>query len=193
MTDTRTRRLALLAGAVVVVASACATPAAPVGSALAHPVAARSAGRPSAARTATDPGPAVVRAVHVPGTDPVSGLVLVAPDRPAPVSLAEVLAHCGSPGLSCLDRHPDGVLARASSPNGPATINPDGSTTPELNRTLVWILSWYGVGCVPSLPIPAPGTTTRPVPENGVCTVRVVVDADSGRRLYEAWTSHLGA
>lgn len=169
----------VLVGAAVLAPSSCAAgPGRPA------PGDTRASPRPPSTAPTGSPG---LHRLRVPGTDPVTGLVLAAPTAVPRVSLAAVLTRCGTAGAGCVDRHPDAVLARASSPGGPATLHPDGPVTPDLDLTPVWVLSWYGVRCRPVGPAPGPAVTTAPPgPPERRCTVRVVVDARTGRQVVEA-------
>lgn len=78
------------------------------------------------------------------------------PRRPWTVTLAV----CGHNGDGCGDRghRPTVTLARATSPQA-GTARPDGSIDPLMDATLVYVLHWTGMMCLPVGP-----STTQPPP-----------------------------
>ncbi len=68
---------------------------------------------------------------------------------------------CGHNGDGCGDRghRPTVTLARATSPQA-GTARPDGSIDPLMDATLVYVLHWTGMMCLPVGPLHYPATAT---------------------------------
>ena len=102
------------------------------------------------------------------------------PRKPWTVSLAV----CRDSRSRCVEQGhaPTITLARATSPHA-GTSRRDGSVKPSMDATLVYVVHWTGLRCMPAGPGPAPGTTrTQRTPSP--CDALRFVDADTGTELY---------
>lgn len=130
---------------------------------------------------ATYAGPLTTTVVYDHG-----GIALGPPSgtRSAAVSWSEAYTtNCMSGDAICdIDKGPTIVLAVATV-TGAGQAQPDGSLTPLVKDTLVYVLTWTDVSCRASGPVPSPGGTADPRPDDS-CTVVNLVDAGTGKVLY---------
>lgn len=94
---------------------------------------------------------------------------------------------CGHNGDGCGDRghRPTVTLARATSPQA-GTARPDGSIDPLMDATLVYVLHWTGMMCLPVGPLHYPPTATGTPATPAPCDALSFVDANTGAELYGA-------
>ncbi len=97
--------------------------------------------------------------------------------------------NCPGEAICHLDRSPTIVLAEATSPN-PTEMQADGSSKPLMQDTLVYVIKWTGVPCVPVGPpmVDEPGGSP---PAIYSCTTLNLIDAVSGTVLFSVEGTNL--
>ncbi len=87
-------------------------------------------------------------------------------------SMCERGSPCGSQG------GPDIYLTRLTETNSNLAIQPGGSTIPDIDNRLVYIMVWYGQPCpAPAGPVPALPS------QDAQCTMHAIVDANTAADL----------
>ena len=138
--------------------------------------------------TPTASGPRYLGPLASPTTYAGPGIRLVPPGPAVPRRpWTATLAVCGHNGDGCGDRghRPTVTLARATSPQA-GTARPDGSIDPLMDATLVYVLHWTGMMCLPVGPLHYPPTATGTPATPAPCDALSFVDANTGAELYGA-------
>ena len=112
-----------------------------------------------------------------------TGVTLSPPGDVAPkVSWETAYATCTTGASVCLPGvEPTITLALATS-QGTGTQQPDGTLTPLMKDTLIYVFTWTNEPCIPKGGPPRPSGAPGPTPQP--CTLLAFMDANSGAALY---------
>ncbi len=168
-------RLAMVIPIVIVLVVGCGSPAGPaIGSTIAPAATTASTDTPALSGAASYVGP-IPRAVSYGDT----GITLALPPNGAnpSVSWQSAISNCST----CAAGAPVSVSFAVATELQAGQANPDGSITPVMDETLVYVLSQSGLKCRAAGPSGAPSSSTG---ESSTCVRLSFVDAQSGKDVY---------
>lgn len=116
-----------------------------------------------------------------------AGIILEPPpaDAAPATTSQQALAECVSGRIVCGSSAIPSVQLALVTLTNTGTAGPDGTLVPLATRQLVWVMTWAGLTCVPSLPPGAPSTGSTS------CAAMTFIDAKTGGVLFTESGPHL--
>jgi len=116
-----------------------------------------------------------------------AGISLKPPGAVNPAaSWADAYDNCRTGDAVCDTNSPPNIALALATAEQAGEAAPDGSIVPLMKDTLVYVLTWIGIPCVPkSGPPPAPDISdSTSASATYSCTLLNFIDASSGKVLY---------
>jgi hypothetical protein len=115
-----------------------------------------------------------------------AGVSLAVPDATssAKISWSTAYSTCDSGDAICGKGALPTISLAVATARQAGNANPDGSIAPLMKDTLVYVMTFNGIPCIPKGGPPVPSPTHAPPTQAYSCVLLNFIDANSGQVLY---------